>query len=247
LPDPVIAVGGELNMKKTELDQRLSKMERVFQSPPLTTELVAAIKLIAPQFDLSVDEKSRLIWEADQNGSCWGEYEALALLLHSLPRPAKILEIGPGMGRSLVFFNKMLNWGDCEIHAYEGEGNRTKYTKLGPRFNDSFCGNISLLKHVLDYNDIRNVTIFDAKDSRLIDLPGPYNFIYSFYAIGFHWSLEHFLGDILSLLQDGSMAVFNAPSNLTVFPELKNLSYHIIALKAVWPKNTYLNIIVIQK
>jgi hypothetical protein len=51
-----------------ELDQRLAQMERIFRSPPLTTELIAAIKLISPQWDLASRERDRLFWEADQNG-----------------------------------------------------------------------------------------------------------------------------------------------------------------------------------
>jgi SAM-dependent methyltransferase len=245
---PAQVVGGAANFKSTsEPDQRSSTMEKIFLAPPFTEELIAAIKLIAPHLSLRTDENSRSAWEADQNGSCWGEYEALAPLLHSISRPAKILEIGPGMGRSLVFFNKILDWKDCEMHAYEGEGKNTKYTLLGPRFNDSFCGNIRMLKYILDYNEVHNVTIFDAKDSRLVDLPGPYNFIYSFYSIGYHWSLAHFLDDILSLLQEDSIAVFIVPGAFTVFPALKELSYYTVSLKSVWEENSHLQLLVIRK
>ena len=58
-----------------ELDQRLAQMERIFHAPPLTSELIAAIKLISPHCDLAPSEGHRLVWEADQNGACWGEYE----------------------------------------------------------------------------------------------------------------------------------------------------------------------------
>src|SRR5690349_11750277 len=88
------------------LNQRLAEKERVFHAPPLTEELVSAIRLISPQFDLNCDETSRLLWEADQNGACWGEFEALQPLFEAVHTPSKILEIGPGMGRSLVFFSK---------------------------------------------------------------------------------------------------------------------------------------------
>jgi hypothetical protein len=36
-----------------ELDRRLARMEQVFHSPPLTPELIAAIRLISPQFGLA--------------------------------------------------------------------------------------------------------------------------------------------------------------------------------------------------
>jgi hypothetical protein len=57
-----------------------------------------------------------------------------------MPQPGKILEIGPGLGRSLVFFSKKMGWETSEIHAYEGEGSTTKYTTLGPDLTILFGG-----------------------------------------------------------------------------------------------------------
>src|SRR5690349_2560299 len=94
----------------SELDFRLANLERVFKAPPLTAELINAIKLISPQFDLKENEESRSFWEADQNGACWGEYQALEPIFKETPKPKKILEIGPGLGRSIVFFSKKLGW-----------------------------------------------------------------------------------------------------------------------------------------
>jgi hypothetical protein len=229
------------------LDPRLLEMERVFHAPPLTPELVAAIRLISPDFDFEATEENRAFWEAEQNGTCWGEYEALSPLFHSAPKPAKVLEIGPGMGRSLAFFTKKLGWDDAEIHAYEGEGSSTKYTMLGPRFEDSYCGSISALRYVLEFNGIRNVTIFNARDMRLNELPGPYDLIYSFYSIGFHWSLEHFLDDLLSLMGARSIAVFTTPQNFRPFPRLGDLHYRIIDWKPAWPKGAQLKLLVLSK
>lgn len=230
-----------------ELDKRLTEKDRIFRAPPFTQELVAAIKLIAPHFNLTTNEQSRLFWEADQNGACWGEYEALHLLFELMPQPKKILEIGPGMGRSLVFFSKKLGWEKSELNAYEGDGSATKYRLMGPRFEDSFCGNLNLLKQVLDFNEIRNVKIFDANKIQLSKLPGPFDFLYSFYSIGFHWALEHFLDDILNLLHDNSIAVFTIPSQFTPFPRLQDLSYKIINWKTAWPKEGQLKMLVLSK
>lgn len=230
-----------------ELNEELAGNERIFKSPPLTLELVRAIKLISPQFDLTTNEKSREFWEADQNGCCWGEYNALASLFHAMPKPSKILEIGPGMGRSLVFFSKKLGLVDAMVHAYEGEGVTTRYTTLGPRFRDSFCGNLAMLRYVLEFNAINNVKIFNANAIELSGLPGPYDFLYSFYGIGFHWSLEYFLADILRLMDDHSVAVFTIPIFFTPFPGLNKLSYRIIEWKTVWPKDLWLKMLIIGK
>jgi len=230
-----------------QLDKQLARRERVFRAPPFTQDLVAAIKLVTPHFELTTSEKSRAFWEADQNGSCWGEYDALAPLFHAMPHPAKILEIGPGLGRSLIFFSKKLGWENSEMHASEGEGTTTKNTILGPRFEDSYCGNIKMLRHTLQYNKIDNVTIFDTRDIPLAKLPGPYNLIYSFYSIGFHWALEHFLDDLLHLMDDNSVAVFTVPAHFSPFPQLSDLSYRVIDWKTVWPKDGSLKLLIIGK
>lgn len=229
------------------LDRELAEAERVFRAPPFTGELVTALRLIAPQFDFTTDEKSRAFWEAEQNGDSWGEYNALAPLFRAMPRATRILEIGPGLGRSLVFFSKKLGWERSEIHAYEGEGETTRYTRLGPRFEDSFCGNIAMLRHVLDYNGVRNVTIHSAGERRLADLPGGYDFLYSFYAIGFHWALEHFLEDLLGLMHDDSAAAFVVPGEFAPFPRLQELPHRIVEGKTAWPRDGTLKMLVLGK
>ena len=218
------------------LDERLAGMEQIFHAPPFTPELVATVRLLGPHLQFRANETCRLLWERDQNGACWGEYEALAPLLSELPAPRKILEVGPGLGRSVVFFSKKFRWEESEIHLYEGDGKATKYDVMGPRMEESFCGNIDLLRHVLSYNGILNTKIFDAKQWRLPDLPGPYDLLYSFYSIGYHWSLEHFLDDLLSLMHDTSIAIFIVPAKFKSFPKLEQLSYRLLDFNAVWPK-----------
>ncbi|NQZ99695.1 MAG: hypothetical protein HRU01_24580 [Myxococcales bacterium] len=193
----------------------------------MTEALVRAIRLISPHLDFIPNETSRGLWESDQNGACWAEYEPLSDTLSALAKPMRVLEIGPGLGRSIVFFSKKFGWEDCDLHAYEGDGETTKYTLNGPRFEDSFCGTISELRRVLDYNGITNVTIHDAKLAALKDLPGPFDLLYGFYTIGFHWSLEHFFDEVLGLIGKTGIAVFTVPSNFQPFPRLRQLPYRL--------------------
>ena len=161
------------------LEPSLAAMERVFRAPPMTRKLRAAIKPISPQFDLGLTERHRDYWESDQNRASWAEYEALKHVLATVPKNGKILEVGPGLGRSMVFFAKKLGWSN--LSAFEGDGTKTKYTYLGPRFEDSFCGNLEMLQHCLEFNGLNNVTIFDASKMKLGDIPGEYDLLYSFY------------------------------------------------------------------
>jgi hypothetical protein len=241
------SAGEKQSPSQPELDDRLAAMERVFRAPPLTAELAEAIKLISPHCDFTPTGECRALWEADQNGACWGEYEALLPLFRAMPKPAKILEIGPGMGRSLVFFGKKLGWEGAEVHAFEGEGRSTKYTVLGPRFEDSFCGNLDVLRSVLEFNGVGNVNLFSAADMSMRDLPGPYDLIYSFYSIGFHWALDHFLDDILPLLHENSVAIFTVPPEFKPFPAMKSISFRIVDWKTVWPKEAWLKLLIVSK
>lgn len=230
-----------------QLDPRLVRLEGIFRAPPLTPHLFDAIKRISPHSMFEPDETGRLVWEADQNGACWGEYEAMMPLFDKSDfSPKKILDIGPGMGRSTIFFSKL--WKDIEIHAYEGQfSSSPTYPMLGPRDDKSFYGDFRALRHVLDFNDVHNVTVFDAGDIPLSKLPGPYEFLYSFYGIGFHWDLRYFLTDILKLMHDHSIAVFTVPAEFRPFPDLLSLPYMIIDHKRAWPKYGWGKLLVIGK
>lgn len=227
-------------------------VEPIFKAPALTPELLAAIKLISPQLNLHQDDQSRLLWEQEQNRTCRGEYEALQPLFGATPKPRKILEIGPGLGRSAVFFTKQCGWQESQLHLYDATGSSTKYKQKyyeakKDQLRESFCGNLPLLRSILDYNQITNYTVFDAEETTLAQLPGPYDLIYSFYSIGYHWSLESFLDDLLPLMHDcsrdrvgaalrpapaerssASVAIFTVKRDFRAFPRLKDFSCRVV-------------------
>ena len=218
---------------RPKLNEELAALPRVFKAPPFDRELVSAIRLIAPHYRHSATERSRSFWEAEQNAACWGEFQVLEPILRAQARPNKILEIGPGMGRSVVFFKRVLGWEDVEFHLYEGDGTTTRYELLGPKDDRAFCGSIPCLRRVLDYNGISNCRILDACElgCDISRLPGPYDVIYSFYAIGYHWALEHFLDEILGVMHDGSLAIFTVPAAFTPFAALEELNYQLLRMQ----------------
>ena len=233
----------------SELDPDLRERELLVQAPPLSEELVAGIRLISPQFRLRVgSEHSRDFWQRNQNGLCWSEYEAIAPLLDRMPRPHRVLDIGPGMGRSVVFFKKKMGWHDVPFHLYESTGDGTRYTKAGPRFDDSFCGNWDAMTELLEHNGIDAVERFDAADldAKLSNLPGPYDFIYSFYAIGFHWSLEHFLDEILGLAHETTIGVFTLHDRFDRFDALGDVPYRLVRMKESWPRESWRRLLVLS-
>ncbi len=233
----------------SEIEPYLADKEVLFRAPPLDPGLIAAIKLISPQFHLTANERSRRFWEMNQNGLSWGEFEALAPVLESIPKPSKVLDIGPGMGRSVIFFKKKMDWHDVPFHLYEGGGESTRYTKAGPRFDDSFCGNLDVLGTLLAYNEIEQYEVFDAAqmDARFENLPGPYDFIYSFFAVGFHWSLDHFLGEILDLMHDGSVGAFTLHDRYRDLDKLEGVAYRELQFRRSWPPGRWSRLLVIAK
>jgi hypothetical protein len=107
-----------------------------------------------------------------------------------------------------------------------------------------------MLARMLAYNDVNNVKIWEAKDIgfRMSAVPGPFDLIYSFWAIGFHWSLNHFIDDILSLMRPGSYGIFTVNKLFVPPPQLvAECDFHIATVPRVWPENTFVRLLVMKK
>ena len=232
-----------------QLNRALADRELFFRAPELDAELLAAVKLITPQFHLRGNEESRLLWELSQNGSCWGEYEALASVLEALPTPARVLDIGPGLGRSVVFFKRKLGWESVPFHLYEGDGDKTRYTVMGPRTSASFCGSIAGLERVLEHNEISDWQVHDAarRDHRLDGLPGPFDLIYSFYGVGFHWSIEHFWDELEGLMDGDSLGIFTVHHGFEPSERLRRFGCALVPFQRILAKDRPLRMLLVSR
>jgi SAM-dependent methyltransferase len=217
-------------LSAADVHPRFRDRERHFRAPPMTAEMVAAISRLSPQFHLETGETSRSFWELTQNGSCWGEFDAAAPVLRTMPRPGKTLDIGCGLGRSTAFFRRALGWNDTEFHLYDGDGPRIDYPRSGERTDRSFCGDLTTLRPVLEYNEVPRFRVFDAHelDHRLDALPGPYDLVYSFYAAGFHWSLADFWSEFEALSHRQTVGIFTIHRNFEEFPALDSWAVRIV-------------------
>ncbi len=99
------------------LDAKASSAEQLFLAPPFTEEVVEAIRLISTRLPLKADEASRWLWQRESNAAAEAEYEALLPLFEKVDKPKRVLEIGPGFGRSVVFFTKKGLWPGSEIES----------------------------------------------------------------------------------------------------------------------------------
>jgi hypothetical protein len=202
----------------------------VVRVPPLDAELVTAINLVAPHYSwMRADEASRRYWQDDQNCSCWREDAALGPLLATMPRPRRILELGPGLGRSAVFYSQRY-FPDAQFDLLDSTGGAIRYECLGPRYDDSFCGDLRSLRRCLDYNGVTRSRILDAKATGgHIPVPSaPYDFIYSYYAVGYHWTLDHWLDEILAVCHPDTLCAFGVHPEFNPSPRLKALPHLLL-------------------
>jgi hypothetical protein len=235
------------------LDAKASSAEQLFLAPPFTEEVVAAIRLISTRLPLKADEDSRWLWQRESNAAAEAEYEALLPLFEKVDKPKRVLEIGPGFGRSVVFFTKKGLWPASEISLYDANGTSTKYKQKfyehPPQWPDtsSFCGNLPLLRTMLDYNGVERYEIFDAEQLPLAALPGPYDLIYGFYSIGFHWSLEYYLDDLEPLFHERTLLVCTLNKSFRSFPRLEQFSTRVLECREVKKKAHPLRLLLLSK
>lgn len=207
-----IGVFSRGTIERLKIDDYMARLEKArFYAPQLTPDLVTAIKSIAPHLPLMQDEKSRKTWEKDQNATCKRELMALAPCLSTIPAPKRLLEIGPGLGRSLVYLRFIYTEAATSLEAYEGNGPFNNYALRCSRSQSTFCGSIDSLQSVLKHNGVNNVVMHDAHRRPLSSLTPSYNVIVSFYAIGFHWRLDDYLTDLHYLLASDGIVIVTVP------------------------------------
>jgi len=228
--------------------------EHIFLAPPFTPEVAASISRISTRLPFRADERSRQLLEKEANGMSEREYEALAPLFAAWPKPRRVLEIGPGFGRSVVYFHKKNLWDkEAEIHLYDTDGEQTEYKQRHyqrpPQWPDvsSFCGNLQLLGQFLEYNQIVGYQIFDAAKMPLSRLPGPYDFIYGFFSIGYHWSLEFYLDDLAPLMGERTLVVCTLNKKFERFSRLSDFSTRVLLCRDTKKKAPPLHLLVLSK
>jgi len=236
------------------LDPSVHGAEQVLLVPPFTPEIASAVGLISPRLRYRADEQSRLLCQTEANAMSAREYDALSPLFAQVPKPRRVLEVGPGYGRSVVYFAKKGVWDErAEINLYDATGSDTKYKQkhyaTPPQWPDvsSFCGNLPLLREFLDYNRITNYQILDAAKVPLGQLPGPYDLIYGFFSIGFHWSLEFYLDDVVPLLGETGMLICTLNKHFQPFAALRQFSVRVLRCLEIQKNAAPLTLLALSK
>jgi hypothetical protein len=89
--------------------------------------------------------------------------------------------------------------------------------------------------------------IFDAKQTPLAALPGPFDLIYGFYSIGFHWSLEYYLDDLEPLLHPTSVFVCTLNKSFRPFARLEQYSTRVVKCREVKKNAPPLRLLILSK
>jgi hypothetical protein len=236
------------------LDPAIAQTEHLFLAPPFTPEVAAAVSLVSTRLPFRADEASRLLYQAEANAMAEREYEALSSLFEKMARPRRVLEIGPGLGRSAVYFSKKRLWDEqAEVHLYDATGAQTKYKTRHydrpPQWPDvsSFCGNVALLRRFLDYNRIPNYRIFNAAELPLSNLPGPYDLVYAFFGLGYHWSLEFYLDELAPLLGQSGVLICTLHKNFRHFTRLHEFSTRVLYCRDIKKNASPRKLLVLSK
>jgi hypothetical protein len=222
---------------------------RLFLSPPLDSELLAAIKRIAPHLGLNCDEWSRELWELDQNASSLVEFEVMSQFI-SASRLPRILELGAGLGRSLIYLAKSMDWHAHQFHVYDASGAGIPYSIGAERNASTFCSDLVQLRRILDYNGLAQVTVHDANTcdlSDLADLGAPYDVIYSFFSVGYHWHISDFLDDLRALMTESSVGLFGIPSSMNGTLALPGFEYELLPIKYISDVPLPMSLLVLRK
>jgi hypothetical protein len=99
----------------------------------------------------------------------------------------------------------------------------------------------------LEYNHIAGYRIFDAAELPLRQLPGPYDLIYSFFSLGYHWSLEFYLEDLDPLLQTNTVLVCTLNKHFKPFARLRQYSTRILSCRDTKQGSVPLRLLLLSK
>ena len=119
-------------------------------------------------------------------------------------KPLRILELGCGIGRMSVYF--FLYYGLQDAHFFLLDGNSGDQQVNGVRGNNNgeFYNSWKATAHFCEANGLMNRTIL-----RTQEIPPDLDLTYSFFSIGFHWSIELYLKEVVKNTRRGGYILFD--------------------------------------
>ena len=124
---------------------------------------------------------------------------------------------------------------------------RTDHTGTQLRELSVKCSDSAQVRRMLDYNGVTGYHVHDAREMPLRALPGPFDLIYGFYSIGFHWSLEYYLDDLEPLMHEHSVLVCTLNKNFRPFAALEKFHTRVLSCREVKKNAPPLQLLVLSR
>lgn len=152
-------------------------------------------------FDVRIDEEMKFYVELQdtnlefQYKMCVDEYKHLKDIIKKIG-PKQVVDLGCGMGRSSVFFRQMLKMDQvkfflCDFNRNTWRPNGENKGALGYHENSVPMpfNSLSLTERYCDYNGLTNRQILDLESKDIASLRD-IDLVWSFYSVGYHWSID---------------------------------------------------------
>lgn len=119
---------------------------------------------------------------------------------------SNILDIGCGIGRASVYFFKLNGYlKDSVFYLLDGNSGEKTFSFLRHNRKNDFYNNISITKRYCSSNGLKSVFI-NIEEDVIPDVK--FDLVYSTHAIGFHWNLSLYLGELIDKLNHGAVLLF---------------------------------------
>ena len=129
-----------------------------------------------------------------------------------IKNPKKILDLGCGLGRMSVYLNWMLKDPEIEYILADGSCNNVPIKqKYGWNPSGEFYNDLQLTEEFVKINGLSNYRILDLGDNSL-HLLEDIDIVMSLLSVGFHYPIEPYLEDLISIASNTSTFIFGVRS-----------------------------------
>lgn len=155
--------------------------------------------------------------------------------------PKNVLELGCGLGRvSVAFYNAFSLWAKTNFYLLDGDSGIKQIAGINYNSNKSFYNSLKLTKEFCLVNGIpRNqIMLINAEQMESFSFTEGirFDFVYSFFAIGFHWPIDLYLERLLPYLNSDSILCFGIRPN--IYAKAKCKKFNTYQLNSV-PRNLF--------
>jgi len=133
--------------------------------------------------------------------------------------PKNVLELGCGLGRvSVAFYKAFSLWAKTNFYLLDGDSGTEQIAGINYDSNKSFYNSLKLTEEFCLINGVPRNQIVLINAEQIGPFPFTksikFDFVYSFFAIGFHWPIDIYLERLSPYLNFGSILCFGIRPNI---------------------------------